>query len=96
MVAAFVRHGALNPELVYDTCQEMYFQYAKIQPYLRGFRRKMKLPEWMSNIEYLVEGSEAGRKRLAVMRKNLAAMADLRAAQASAPPARAKSRARSG
>ncbi len=96
MVAAFVRHGALNPELVYDTCQEMYFQYAKIQPYLREFRRKMKLPEWMSNIEYLVEGSEAGRKRLAVMRKNLAAMADLRAAQASAPPARAKSRARSG
>ena len=93
MVAAFVRHGALTPELVYDTCQEMYFQYAKIQPYLREFRRKMNLPEWMSNIEHLVEGSKAGRKRLAVMRKNLAAMADLRAEKASAPPARAKPRA---
>lgn len=93
MVAAFVRHGALTPELVYDTCQEMYFQYAKIQPYLRDFRRTMNLPEWMSNIERVVEGSKAGRKRLAVMRKNLAAVADLRAAQASAPAARAKSRA---
>jgi hypothetical protein len=96
MVAAFVRHGALAPELVYDACQEMYFQYAKIQPYLREFRRKMNLPEWMSNIERVVEGSKAGRKRLAVMRKNLAALANLRAAQASAQPTRAKSRARAG
>jgi hypothetical protein len=96
MVAAFVHHGALTSELVYDTCQEMYFQYAKIQPYLRDFRRKMNLPEWMSNIEGLVEGSKAGRKRLAVMRKNLAAVADHRAAKASAPPARAKSRATAG
>ena len=96
MVAAFVRHGALAPELVYDACQEMYFQYAKIQPYLRDFRRKMNLPEWMSNIERVVEGSKAGRKRLAVMRKNLAALANLRAAQASAQPTRAKSRARAG
>jgi hypothetical protein len=92
MVAAFVRHRALTPELVYDTCQEMYFQYAKIQPYLRDFRRQMNLPEWMSNIERLVEGSKAGRKRLAVMRKNLAALAALRAAKASAPPAHAKPR----
>src|SRR5262249_39013746 len=34
MVAAFVSNGALDAQLVYDTCQEMYFQYAKIQPYL--------------------------------------------------------------
>jgi hypothetical protein len=90
MVAAFVRHGALTAELVYDTCQEMYFQFAKIQPYLREFRQRMNLPEWMSNIEHLVEGSKPGRKRLAVMRKNLDAMADLRAAQAAAPPPRVK------
>lgn len=85
MVAAFVHHGALDAELVYDTCQELYFQYAKIQPCLADFRRKMNLPEWMSNIERLVEGSKAGRKRLATMRKNLAAMATtkLRASQTS-------------
>ena len=47
MVAAFVSNGALDAQLVYDTCQEMYFQYAKIQPYLAGFREKMHLPEFL-------------------------------------------------
>ena len=41
MVCAFVKHGFLSATLVYDTCQEMYFQYAKIQPYLSGFRKEM-------------------------------------------------------
>src|ERR1700761_2795804 len=38
MVSAFVLSGALTEKVVYDTCQEMYFQYAKIQPCLAGFR----------------------------------------------------------
>jgi len=71
MVCAFVRHGILSEGLVYDTCQEMYFQYAKIQPYLKGFREKMNLPEWMENLETVVEGSKRGRKRVAAMRGNL-------------------------
>jgi hypothetical protein len=80
MVAAFVHHGALSEKLVYGTCQEMYFQYAKIEPYLAEFRKKMNLPEWMISIERLVEGSKAGRKRLATMQKNLVAMAKAQAA----------------
>ena len=84
MVAAFVHNGALTPALVYDTCQEMYFQYAKIQPYLAEFRQKMNLPEWMINIERLVEGSEPGRERIATMRKNLEAIAEARSRQPSA------------
>jgi len=71
MVAAFVLEGPLSERLVYQTCQEMYFQYAKIQPYLAGFRRLMNLPEWMRGIERLVEGSPEGRERLAQMRANL-------------------------
>jgi hypothetical protein len=82
MVAAFVRHGALASDLVYDTCQEMYFQYAKIQPYLTEFREKMNLPEFLISIELLVEGSQKGRERLATMQKNLAVVASVRAAQA--------------
>jgi hypothetical protein len=69
MVCAFVVHGMLNEGLVYDTCQEMYFQYAKIQPYVKGFREKMNLPEWMQNIEKVVEGSAKGRRRIAEMQK---------------------------
>ena len=78
MVAAFVQHGALDAGLVYDTCQEMYFQYAKIQPYLADFRARMNMPEFVINVEHLVEGSNAGRERLSAMRKNLAAIADVR------------------
>jgi hypothetical protein len=79
MVGAFVESGALDATLVYNTCQEMYFQYAKIQPYLAGFRKMMNLPEWMISIERLVDGSEAGRARLRTMRNNLAAIAEVRA-----------------
>jgi hypothetical protein len=78
MVAAFVSNGALDEQLVYDTCQEMYFQYAKIQPYLAEFRKKMNLPEFLISIERLIEESEAGRQRLDVMRKNLSAIAEAR------------------
>ncbi|WP_058185591.1 DUF4760 domain-containing protein [Terracidiphilus gabretensis] len=78
MVAAFALHGALNPALLYDVCQEMYFQYAKIQPYLSAFREKMNLPEWMRNIERVVEGTPEGRSRLVIMRKNIEEMARLR------------------
>jgi hypothetical protein len=76
MVAAFVSNGALDAQLVYDTCQEMYFQYAKIQPYLAEFRKKMNLPEFLISIERLIDESEAGCKRLAVMRKNLSVIAE--------------------
>ncbi len=79
MVAAFVLHGALTTALVYDTCQEMYFQYAKIQPYLAGFRSRMKLPEFLQSIERVVEHSEEGRRRLETMRTNLSAIAEVRA-----------------
>jgi hypothetical protein len=82
MVAAFVTHGALDATLVYNTCQEMYFQYAKIQPYLAEFRKQMRLPEWLISVERLIDGSKASRARLATMQKSLAAMASVRAAQA--------------
>ena len=68
MVCAFVRHGILSEGLVYDTCQEMYFQYAKIQPFLPEFRGKLGLPEWMQSLEKVAEGSARGRKRIAAMR----------------------------
>jgi hypothetical protein len=34
----------------------------------------MNLPEWMISMERVIEGSKAGRARLATMKKSLAAM----------------------
>lgn len=81
MVSAFVIQGALSEQMLYSTCQELYFQYAKIQPYLEGFREKMNLPEWMLNLQSVAEASEGGRSRLQVMRENIARIAALRAKQ---------------
>ncbi len=79
MVSAFVLHGALEADLVYDTCQEMYFQYAKIQPYISEIRDKLSLPEFLISIERVIEGSEASRARLSSMRKSLDGMIAVRA-----------------
>jgi hypothetical protein len=81
MVCAFVLHGMLSEPLVYDTCQEMYFQFAKIHPYLKGFRQKINLPEWMQSLEKVAAGSPRGRKRLAVMRANLEQIGKFKAEQ---------------
>ena len=67
MVCAFVLHGALTEGLVYDTCQEMYFQWAKIQPHIKTFRRELNLPEWMQSIEKVIDRSPKGRRRIATM-----------------------------
>src|SRR5580693_9463364 len=75
MLCAFVLHGALTEALVYDTCQEMYFQWAKIQPYIRTFRRELNLPEWMQSIEKVVDGSPKGRRRIAAMQASAKAFA---------------------
>ncbi|WP_353071267.1 DUF4760 domain-containing protein [Tunturiibacter gelidoferens] len=88
MVAAFVTSGALDAELLYNTCPEMYFQYAKIQPYLAQFREAMNLPEFLINVEHLIEGSRPGRKRLEAMQKNLAAIAETR----SHPPSKQRAK----
>jgi hypothetical protein len=71
MVAAMVFHGALTEELVYDTCPEMYFQFAKIRRYLEEFRRRSSLPEQFKNLQRLTEGSERGRARLDSMERYL-------------------------
>ena len=75
MLCAFVLHGALTEALVYDTCQEMYFQWAKIEPYLKTFRREMALPEWMQSIEKVIHNPPKGRRRIAAMQASAKAFA---------------------
>jgi hypothetical protein len=86
MVAAFVTSGALDAELLYNTCPEVYFQYAKIQPYLAQFREEMNLPEFLINVERLIEGSRKGLKRLEAMQRSLTALAEARSHSAPKPP----------
>jgi hypothetical protein len=77
MVATMVFHGALEEELVYDACPEMYFQFAEIRRYIEEFRRRSNLPELFQNVQKLVEGSEKGRGRLDSMERYLGLSKDL-------------------
>jgi hypothetical protein len=71
MVATMVLHGALEEDLVYDACPEMYFQFAKIRRYIEDFRQKNSLPELFQNLQKLTDGSEKGRARLDSMERYL-------------------------
>jgi hypothetical protein len=75
MVASLVAHGTLNALLVYDTCPEMYFVYAKIGPFVEEFRKKTGNSDFLVNLQKLVEGSAEGRERITRMQKRQAEMA---------------------
>ena len=82
MVASLIVHGTLNPELAEDTLGEMYFVYAKIQPFLDQMRQTMKSPEFLQNLQKVIEGTAEKRDRLARMQERMAEFAKMRAAAA--------------
>lgn len=82
MVAALIVHGTLDAALAQDTLGEMNFVYAKVQPYLKEMRKKLNSPEFLQNLEKVVEGTPEGRDRLARMQQRMAEFAKMRAAAA--------------
>ncbi len=75
MVASLVVHGALSEELFLEpgNSGELFFIFAKIQPYVKEFREKMQSPEAFINIERVVMKSEQTRERLSRLQERLAA-----------------------
>jgi hypothetical protein len=82
MVAALIVHGTLNAALAYDTLQEMYFVYSIMQPYVEEFLQKANAPEFLKNVQKVVESSPEGKERITVIRKRMAEFARMRAATA--------------
>jgi hypothetical protein len=66
MAASLVLQGALNEELfVQPGCSgEMFFFFAKVQPFLKELRQKMNIPDAWGNVERVATGSKTARKRL--------------------------------
>jgi len=63
MAASLVQRGALNPGLFHDTCGEAWMCYAKMKPFLQECRTNFS-PDFMANLEKVIEGSVEGRERL--------------------------------
>jgi len=68
-------------------CGEMFVMFAKVSPFLKELREKMKMPEFMANTEKLISSSERGRERLKQFEERVAArrkmMAEAAVAKAS-------------
>ncbi len=69
MAASFVLRGALNEDLFLDSCGEMWFILAKLQPFLKEVREKTGIPQAFVRVEKLANRSKDGRERLQIMLK---------------------------
>jgi hypothetical protein len=76
MAAALVNRGSLHPGLFYDTCGEAWFCYAKLKPFVAEGRTKFA-PEFLANLEKVIEGPPEGRERLQRMQENIARFGDM-------------------
>jgi hypothetical protein len=82
MVAALIAHGTINAALADDTLGEMFFVYAKIQPFVKDMREKTKSPEFLQNMQKVVEATPEKRDRLKRVQERMAEFAKMRAAAA--------------
>jgi hypothetical protein len=84
--ATLVLSGALNEELfLHPSCSgEMFFCFAKMQPYLKEFREKLNAPEAFENTEKLVMKTKWGRDRIKMLQQRQADFRKRRAESAKA------------
>ena len=75
MAAALVLAGAVNEELFLSPgiSGEMFFIFAKLQPFLKEIREKMNNPDLFKNIETVATRSKTAKKRLERVSKTVEA-----------------------
>lgn len=74
MAASFVLHGTLNRELFLEGSfsGEMFFIFAKIEPFLKELREKMQNPKLFGNVEKVIMTSQGGPERLKQTQQSIA------------------------
>ena len=87
MAAALVNHGAINIELFNDTNGEHIGVFSKLEPFLGELRANLN-PQFLANLEKLIEATPDGRQRVTATRERMkgvrAQIAKLRAEAAAA------------
>jgi hypothetical protein len=79
MAAALVNHGAISPELFNDTNGEHLSVFAKLEPILPEIRASVG-PQFLGNLEKLVDATPNGRERLLAIRQRTRTIRSQRAA----------------
>jgi len=70
MAAALVNHGAISSELFNDTNGEHLSVFAKLEPLLDEARASYG-PQFLANLEKLVDATPGSRERLAAIRERM-------------------------
>ncbi len=79
MAAALVNHGAISPALFNDTNGEHLSVFAKLEPILPDIRAAIG-PQFLRNLEQLVDATPNGRERLLAIRERTKTIRAQRAA----------------
>jgi hypothetical protein len=82
MAASFALEGAINPDLFLQPAVsgEMYFLFAKVQPFIKELRKRLDDPQAFANIEKIINSTKFGRERLKFTLKRVETMREKRAA----------------
>jgi len=74
IVTSFVVTGVLNEDLLLQPgfSGELFFIYAKIQPFVKEIREKLDDPEFFLNVEKSVTRTKFGRDRVQFLIKRIA------------------------
>jgi hypothetical protein len=70
MAVSFVVRGALDPHLLLDNANEMFFLYAKLKPFLPEYRENVS-PQFLKRIEDFIVGTPEGQEKLRQIEKNV-------------------------
>ena len=69
MAASFVLRGVVSEELFFDNANEMWFVFAKLQPFLQDVREKANIPQGFMRVEQVITRTQEGRDRMQMMTK---------------------------
>ncbi len=74
LAASLVVHGTLSEAMFLEPAfsGEMFLMFAKLHPFLKELREKLKSPTMLANVEKLINSSKRGRDRLRFTEERLA------------------------
>jgi hypothetical protein len=75
MASSFVLHGAIDEAMFADSNGEQLVVFAKVEPFLDGYRSKTGNPAYLASLEKLVMKMPNAKERLAALRERFRAMA---------------------
>jgi hypothetical protein len=72
MAASLVLHGCIHEQLFIENANEMFFIYTKLRPVLKEFREKNEAPDFMANVEKVVQRTPEARTKAELFEKRIA------------------------